>query len=287
MAHIIDGKGIAATVRSEVAERVRARTAEGRRPPGLVTILVGDDAASRIYVGSKQRQSKEVGMHSESLELPSTISQDDLLSTIRHFNQRSDIDGILVQMPLPSGLDEQAAIAAIDPSKDVDGLHPLSQGALFTGRPGLRPCTPAGCMRLIDSTGVNPSGLQAVVIGRSVLVGKPVAMMLLERNATVTMCHSRTRGLADVVGGADILIAAVGVAELVKGSWIKAGSVVLDVGMNRRDGKLVGDVEFAAAAERAAFVTPVPGGVGPMTVAMLLVNTLEACVARESAAEQA
>lgn len=283
-AAIIDGKARAASVRAGLAEHIAGRVAEGKRPPGLVTILVGDDPASHVYVGNKQRSAAEIGMFSEHVELPADTGQDRLHAVIGEFNQRDDIDGILVQLPLPSGLDADAAIMAIDPDKDADGLHPVSQGRLFTGRPGIRPCTPQGCMDLIDSTGIELSGANAVVVGRSVLVGKPVAMMLLERNATVSMCHSRTRDLAERVAAADVVVAAVGVPALVRGEWIRSGAVVIDVGMNRVDGKLCGDVEFDAAVERAGHITPVPGGVGPMTVAMLLRNTVVACSRREERA---
>lgn len=285
MASIIDGKACAAGIRSGIAEKVAARTARGLRPPGLATVLVGDDAASKVYVGRKNRESREVGMCSASVELPSTTSMSSVLAAISELNAREDIDGILVQMPLPRGLDSDAAISAIDPAKDVDGLHPVSQGALFTGRPGLRPCTPSGCMRLLETTGVDPAGKTAVVVGRSVLVGKPIAMMLLERHATVVLCHSRTADLAGEVARGDIVVAAVGVPGLVRGAWIKPGAVVLDVGINRVDGRLVGDVEYEAAAERASWITPVPGGVGPMTVAMLLANTYRARLARDLAGE--
>jgi methylenetetrahydrofolate dehydrogenase (NADP+)/methenyltetrahydrofolate cyclohydrolase len=281
VASIIDGKACAAGIRSGIAEKVAARTARGLRPPGLATVLVGDDAASKVYVGRKNRESREVGMFSASVELPSSTSMPSVLAAIAELNAREDIDGILVQMPLPRGLDSDAAISAIDPAKDVDGLHPVSQGALFTGRPGLRPCTPSGCMRLLETTGVDPAGKTAVVVGRSVLVGKPIAMMLLERHATVVLCHSRTADLAGEVARGDIVVAAVGVPGLVRGAWIKPGAVVLDVGINRVDGRLVGDVEYEAAAERASWITPVPGGVGPMTVAMLLANTYRARLARD------
>jgi methylenetetrahydrofolate dehydrogenase (NADP+)/methenyltetrahydrofolate cyclohydrolase len=283
MATVLDGNALAQSLRTELAAKIRARLAQGLRPPGLVTILVGDDPASRVYVGRKQRQSREVGMHSESVELPASADRGLLLDTIALYNARADIDGILVQLPLPRQLDADEAVTAIDPRKDVDGLHPLNQGALFRGRPGLRPCTPTGCLALVDATGVDPHGLHAVVVGRSELVGKPVAMMLLERNATVVMCHSRTSDLARQVSAADILIAAVGRPELVRGEWIKPGSIVIDVGINRVGERLVGDVEYAAAAERAAFISPVPGGVGPMTVAMLLRNTYESYEARREA----
>lgn len=280
MAKLIDGKALAAGIRAELAQRILARAEQGKRRPGLVTILVGDDPASKVYVARKQRESHEIGMHSESVELPASTSMGRLLDVIRDYNARDDIDGILVQMPLPGHLDAEAAISAVDPRKDVDGLHPLNQGALFTGRPGVRPCTPISCMYLLDWTGTDPHGLHAVVVGRSVLVGRPVAMLLLERDATVVLCHSRTSDLPVQVRSADIVIAACGSPELVRGDWIKPGAVVIDVGINRVGGKLIGDVEFAAAEQRASFITPVPGGVGPMTVAMLLRNTFDACCVR-------
>jgi methylenetetrahydrofolate dehydrogenase (NADP+)/methenyltetrahydrofolate cyclohydrolase len=287
VASIIDGKASAAAIRAAIASRVAARTARGLRPPGLAVVLVGDDPASKVYVGRKNRESREVGMLSVSVDLPATASMAEVLAAVAELNARADIDGILVQMPLPAGLDSDAVIAAIDPRKDADGLHPVSQGALFTGRPGLRPCTPSGCMHLLDSTGVDPKGKTAVVIGRSVLVGKPVAMMLLERHATVVMCHSRTADLAAEVARGDIVVVAVGAPGLVRGEWIKPGAVVLDVGMNRIDGRLVGDVEYEPAAARASWITPVPGGVGPMTVAMLLSNTYRARLSRDAAGETA
>jgi methylenetetrahydrofolate dehydrogenase (NADP+)/methenyltetrahydrofolate cyclohydrolase len=281
VARIIDGRAEAERVRAEVGRTVAQRKAAGLRPPGLVTILVGDDPASQVYVGRKQRESRALGFVSEQLTLPTSTTQAQLEGRIRECGARADLDGILVQLPLPPGLDADAAVLAIDPAKDVDGLHPCNQGALFLGLPGLRPCTPLGCMRLLDTTGVEVRGARAVVIGRSALVGKPVAMLLLARDATVVMCHSRTTDLAAQVAAADIVVAAAGRPGLVRGAWVKPGAVVIDVGMNRVEGKLVGDVEFAEAAERAAHITPVPGGVGPMTVAMLLRNTLEACEARE------
>jgi len=279
-AQLIDGKTVAARIRGEVAEAVAHRAARGLRVPGLVTVLVGDDPASKVYVGGKQRQAKEVGLLSEAVELPATTSQDALLDVVRAYNRRDDIDGILVQLPLPEGLDPNRVIAEISPDKDVDGLHPVNQGALLAGSRGLRPCTPLSCMELIAGTGRSLRGAHAVVIGRSALVGKPVALLLLERDATVVMCHSKTADLAGEVARADVVVAAVGRPQLVRGDWIKPGAVVIDVGINRIDGKLVGDVEFARAAERASFITPVPGGVGPMTIAMLLKNTLSACQAR-------
>jgi methylenetetrahydrofolate dehydrogenase (NADP+)/methenyltetrahydrofolate cyclohydrolase len=281
MTALIDGTKLAGAIRADVAREVAERVRRGLRPPGLVTILVGDDAASKVYVGRKQRMSKEVGMFSESVTLPAATSMDELRATVGQYNARREVDGILIQLPLPRHLDATATVAALDPAKDVDGLHPVSQAALLAGRPGLRPCTPAGCMRLIDSTGVDPRGRHAVVVGRSALVGKPMALMLLERDATVVICHSQTKNLRAEIERADILVAAAGRPELVRGDWIKPGAVVIDVGIVRAGDKLVGDVEFARAAERAAFITPVPGGVGPMTVAMLLHNTLAACEARD------
>ncbi len=284
-AKVIDGKACALGVRERIAARVAARTARGLRPPGLAVVLVGEDPASKVYVGRKNRESREVGMLSVSVDLPTTATMDEVLGAVRALNARDDVDGILVQMPLPKGLDSDAVIAAIDPAKDADGLHPVSQGFLFTGRPGPRPCTPAGCMQLLDSTGIDLKGRTAVVVGRSVLVGKPIAMMLLERHATVVMCHSRTADLAGEVARGDVVVAAVGVPGLVRGAWIKPGAVVIDVGINRVDGRLVGDVEYEPAAERASWITPVPGGVGPMTVAMLLANTYRARLARDRAGE--
>ena len=244
----IDGKAIAATVREEVRARVQ-RLAERGTSVGLATVLVGDDAASQTYVGSKQKACGEVGIRSFGHRLPATTTQAELLALVR------ELGG----------------------NRDVDGLHPVSQGRLMAGAPGLRPCTPVGVMRLLDEARVELKGARAVVIGRSLLVGKPVAFLLLERHATVTLCHSRTRDLGEEVGRADVVVAAAGQAGLVRGAWIRPGAVVIDVGMNRgADGKLCGDVEFAVARERAAEITPVPGGVGPMTVAMLLANTVTA-----------
>jgi methylenetetrahydrofolate dehydrogenase (NADP+)/methenyltetrahydrofolate cyclohydrolase len=272
----IDGKAVAAVVRGEVRARV-ARLAERGTTPGLATVLVGDDAASQIYVGSKQKACAEVGIRSFGHKLPATTTQHELLALVRALCANPEVHGILVQLPLPKGLDTQAAIEAIDPVKDVDGLTPTSQGRLVGGMPGLRSCTPMGVMRLLDEVGTELRGARAVVVGRSVLVGKPMALLLLERHATVTMCHSRTRDLGEEIGRADVVIAAAGQAGLVRGEWIRPGAVVIDVGTNRgADGKLCGDVEFAVARERARAITPVPGGVGPMTVAMLLVNTVTA-----------
>jgi methylenetetrahydrofolate dehydrogenase (NADP+)/methenyltetrahydrofolate cyclohydrolase len=279
VAKTIDGKAVAAAVRSEVRERA-ARLAERGVQPGLATVLGGDDPASAVYVGMKEKACAEVGISSFGHRLPASTTQEELLALVAELGRDARVHGILVQLPLPAPLSADAVIEAISPAKDVDGLHPVSQGKLMAGRPGLRPCTPVGVMRLIDETGIELRGAQAVVVGRSLLVGKPVALLLLERHATVTMCHSRTRDLGAEVGRAAVVVAAAGQAGLVKGAWIKPGAVVIDVGTNRGpDKKLVGDVEFAAAAERAGFITPVPGGVGPMTVAMLLSNTVTAAEA--------
>lgn len=276
MGETIDGKAVAAAVRAEVRARVASLAAHGI-VPGLATVLVGDDPASHLYVGSKEKACAEVGIRSFGHRLPAGIAQAELLGVVREVGRRDDVHGILVQLPLPRPLDAQAVIEALPPEKDVDGLHPVSQGHLLAGQPGLRPCTPLGVMRLLDETGTRIQGARAVVVGRSLLVGKPLALLLLERHATVTLCHSRTADLAAEIGRGDIVVAAAGQAALVRGAWIRPGAVVIDVGMNRGpDGKLCGDVEFAAARERAAYITPVPGGVGPLTVAMLLANTATA-----------
>ncbi|MBI1818503.1 MAG: bifunctional methylenetetrahydrofolate dehydrogenase/methenyltetrahydrofolate cyclohydrolase FolD [Deltaproteobacteria bacterium] len=276
MAQVIDGKVVAAAVRDEVRQAVE-RLRERGIVPGLATVLVGDDSASATYVRSKRKACADTGINSIGNELPASTSQAELLTLVGELNRRNDVQGILVQLPLPDQIDSHAILDAIDPRKDVDGLHPISQGRLLMGLPGLRSCTPLGIMRLLDSTGVELKGKRAVVVGRSNLVGKPIAVMLLERHATVTLCHSRTRDLADEVARAEVLVAAMGKTEFIRGEWIRPGSIVIDVGTNRKaDGKLVGDVEFAVARERAAFITPVPGGVGPMTIAMLLRNTVTA-----------
>jgi methylenetetrahydrofolate dehydrogenase (NADP+) / methenyltetrahydrofolate cyclohydrolase len=280
-AQLIDGKAIAQKVQDEVTARVAAFVKQRGRAPGLDVVLVGDDPASQVYVRNKERTSQKVGMRGKLHTLPGDTSQAKLLELVARLNADTEVDGILVQMPLPSQIDSEAVIATIDPQKDVDGLTPISTGLLALGRPGLVPCTPLGCMRLLDEVGCDPKGKRAVVVGRSVLVGKPVAQLLLARHATVTIAHSRTRDLGRVVGEGEIVIAAVGKEALVRGEWIKPGAVVIDVGINRgADGKLHGDVEFAAAQQRASFITPVPGGVGPMTIAMLLSNTLDAAQAR-------
>jgi methylenetetrahydrofolate dehydrogenase (NADP+) / methenyltetrahydrofolate cyclohydrolase len=281
MAQIIDGKAVAAAVREEVRAEVGAFRERFGRAPGLATVLVGDDPASATYVRNKRKACAECGIESIAHELPPSTAPAELLALVHALNGRDDADGILVQLPLPPGLDAGSVIDALDPAKDVDGLHPVNQGRLVGGYAGLRSCTPLGIMRLIDSTGIDLKGSHAVVIGRSNLVGKPVAFLLLERHATVTICHSRTHDLAAEVARADVLVAAIGKARLIRGDWIKAGAVVIDVGTNRDPGgKLVGDVEFDVARERAGFITPVPGGVGPMTIAMLLKNTVAAAEAR-------
>ncbi len=276
-AQILDGKQIAEKVRAEVKVRADAFEQKHGRKPGLEVVIVGDDPASHVYVNSKEKTSGQVGMRGLVHRLPADTAQATLLDKVRSLNADPNVDGILVQLPLPKGLDTQAVVHSIDPKKDVDGLHPVNAGLLATGGVGLRPCTPSGCMRLLAETGISLEGKRAIVIGRSNLVGKPIAFMLLEKNCTVTMAHSRTQDLDQRVAESDIVIAAVGVPELVKGSWVKPGAVVIDVGMNRlADKRLVGDVAFAEAKERASWITPVPGGVGPMTIAMLMQNTLEA-----------
>ncbi len=271
---IIDGKQVAAKVRAEVADLVREMTRQGL-VPGLTVVRVGDDPASAVYVRGKRKACEEVGMRSVEHHLPATVGEADLLGLIARLNADPETHGILVQLPLPKQIDESKVLDAISPAKDADGFHPVNVGALWLGKPAPRPCTPAGVMRLLDEAGVDPKGKRALVIGRSHIVGKPMAAMLLDRHATVTVAHSRTEDLAGEVGRADILVAAIGKAEMVKGAWVKPGAVVIDVGMNRKaDGKLCGDVEFVEAEKRAGAITPVPGGVGPMTIAMLLVNTL-------------
>ena len=273
---IIDGKQIAAKVRGEVADAVVELRAKGIQP-GLTVVRVGEDPASAIYVRGKRKDCEEVGIRSDEHHLPATTTQAELMALVARLNADPKVHGILVQLPLPKQLDDRQVLDAIDPRKDADGFHPFNVGALFIGIAGTpRPCTPAGVMRMLDEAKVDPKGKRAIVVGRSNIVGKPMAAMLLERHATVTIAHSRTQDLAGEVARADIVVAAIGKAELVKGSWIKQGAVVIDVGMNRlEDGKLVGDVEYAEAAKRASAITPVPGGVGPMTRAMLIVNTLE------------
>ncbi len=281
MATLIDGKVISKLVREEVAREVDAFKAENGRAPGLHVILVGEDPASTVYVRNKEKAALEVGIAGRVHRLPESTTEETLLGLVRELNQAGEVDGILVQFPVPKGIRQQKVIEATAASKDVDGLHPESIGALWAGIPGLVPCTPKGCMRLLAENGTKLDGARAVVVGRSNLVGKPIAGLLLAGNATVTLAHSKTQDLAAVCREADILIAAVGRAKMIPGSWIKPGAVVIDVGMNRDEaGKLCGDVDFASASAVASAITPVPGGVGPMTIAMLLENTLNAARAR-------
>ncbi|HEY1508396.1 MAG TPA: bifunctional methylenetetrahydrofolate dehydrogenase/methenyltetrahydrofolate cyclohydrolase FolD [Solirubrobacteraceae bacterium] len=275
-ATLIDGKAIAQQVRAEVKRDVDAWTAGGRTPPGLATILVGDDAASAVYVSGKQKASAEVGIEGFSHTLPADTSQAVVERLIAELGADDRVSGILLQLPTPPQIDGPHLTTLIDARKDVDGLTPVSAGLLAKGLPGLRPCTPSGVIELLRRHDVDLVGAEAVVVGRSDLVGKPVAALLLAEHATVTICHSRTRDLPEVCRRADVLIAAVGRPEMVKGDWVKPGATVIDVGINRTDAGLVGDVEFASAVEVAGLITPVPGGVGPMTIAMLLRNTLEA-----------
>jgi methylenetetrahydrofolate dehydrogenase (NADP+) / methenyltetrahydrofolate cyclohydrolase len=278
---IIDGKAIAARVRAEVAEAVKELVARAGMPPGLAAVRVGEDPASVIYVRNKIKACREVGIESFEHALPERTSQEDLLGLVSRLNADRRVHGILVQLPLPKQIDPDRVIDLVAPEKDVDGFGPRNVAALTMGRPGLRPCTPAGCIHLLDEAGTQLLGARALVVGRSLIVGKPMALLLLERHATVTIAHSRTRDLAAEVGRADVVVAAIGKAELIKGAWIKPGATVIDVGMNRLpDGKLKGDVEFAPAAERARAITPVPGGVGPMTIAYLLKNTVAAARAQ-------
>ncbi|MDX6655324.1 MAG: methylenetetrahydrofolate dehydrogenase / methenyltetrahydrofolate cyclohydrolase [Solirubrobacteraceae bacterium] len=275
-ARIIDGKAVAARVRAQVAVEVEAFVAEHGRAPGLATILVGDDPASGVYVAGKQKASQEVGIQAFDHRLPAGSSEDEVAALIERLNADDDVSGILCQLPVPSHMDGVRLTSLIDAGKDVDGLTPISAGLLSLGREGLRPCTPEGVMLLLEEAGAQLEGAEAVVIGRSNLFGKPMAQLLLQANATVTVCHSRTRDLAAVCRRADVLIAAVGQARIVRGDWVKPGAVVIDVGINRLEDGLSGDVDFEAVAEVAAAITPVPGGVGPMTIACLLRNTLQA-----------
>ena len=275
MAKIIDGKAIAAKIRTEITEGVAALKERGVTP-GLAVVLVGDDPASRVYVSMKEKACAEAGIFSDEYKLPAETSEAELLGLVAKLNNDPAIHGILVQLPLPPQIDTDKVLEAISPEKDADGFHPYNVGRLSVGKPLFQPCTPYGVMVMLKEEGVELAGKEVVVIGRSNIVGKPVAMMCLAQSATVTVCHSKTRNLADVVRRADVVIAAVGRPEMVKGDWIKEGAVVIDVGVNRvGEKKLVGDVDFAAASQRAAAITPVPGGVGPMTITMLLYNTLE------------
>jgi methylenetetrahydrofolate dehydrogenase (NADP+)/methenyltetrahydrofolate cyclohydrolase len=279
-ARLIDGKAVAASVRERVKAEVSVFKSERGRTPALATVIVGDDPASEVYVRNKHRACEEAGMCSVHNGLSASTSEGELLELVDELNRDPDVDGILVQLPVPDQIDPDRVVAAIDPAKDVDGLTPVNAGLLAHGMPGLVPCTPAGVMELLRHEGVKLEGAEAVVVGRSKLVGVPVSRLLLSANATVTVCHSRTRDLAETCRRADVLVAAVGAPRLLGGDAIRPGAVVIDVGVNRTEEGLVGDVDFAAASEVAAAITPVPGGVGPMTIAMLLVNTLAAARAR-------
>jgi methylenetetrahydrofolate dehydrogenase (NADP+)/methenyltetrahydrofolate cyclohydrolase len=283
-AAIIDGKAVAARVRARVAEEVDEFRQRVGRAPGLTTVLVGEDPASAVYVGGKQRASAEVGMVPFDERLPADASEGQVRATLERLNADDRVDGVLLQLPLPDHLDGPTLTGVIDPAKDVDGLTPVNAGLLALGRPGLRPCTPSGVMELLAEAGARPEGAEAVVIGRSNLFGKPMALLLLQANATVTVCHSRTRDLTAVCARADILIAAVGRARLVTREFVKPGAIVIDVGMNREPDGLVGDVDFESVSAVAGAITPVPGGVGPMTIAFLLRNTLLAARARAGTA---
>jgi methylenetetrahydrofolate dehydrogenase (NADP+)/methenyltetrahydrofolate cyclohydrolase len=277
VAKILDGKAVAQALRSRVAEGVGALAREAGVTPGLAVVLVGDDPASAVYVRNKDRACREAGMWSTTHRLPAATSEADLLAVVARLNADPAVHGILVQLPLPRHVREARVLEAIDPAKDVDGFHPENVGLLAIGRPRFVPATPRGVLALLEAAGVDPAGKRAAVVGRSNIVGKPTALLLLHRHATVTICHSRTDDLPGVLGEADVVVAAIGKPQAIRGDWLKPGAAVIDVGVNRLpDGRLVGDVAFEEAAARAAVITPVPGGVGPMTIAMLLDNTLAA-----------
>jgi methylenetetrahydrofolate dehydrogenase (NADP+)/methenyltetrahydrofolate cyclohydrolase len=283
-AHILDGKAVAETTTREIAAKVAARVAGGHPPPGLAVVLVGENAASQVYVRNKRRTTEAVGMRSVSHDFPATLPESGLLALIDRLNVDPSVNGILVQLPLPSHIDAEKVVERIDPTKDVDGFHPYNVGRLVLKSPTLRPCTPYGCMRLLQETGEALAGKHAVVIGQSNIVGRPMALELLMARCTVTICHSATRDLPGIARQGDILVAAVGKPRFVPGNWVKEGAIVIDVGINRLpDGKLAGDVDFEAARTRASWITPVPGGVGPMTIAMLLANTLRAAELQDAA----
>lgn len=274
-AKILDGKNIAATLRQDVANAIKQRQAKGLRAPGLAVVLIGQDPASEIYVRSKRRACEEVGIVSSAYDLPANTTQEELLSLIDKLNADPTIDGILIQLPLPKTINEHAILEHIHPDKDVDGFHPYNLGRLAQRRPLLRPCTPYGIIKLLEHTGEDLTGKYAVVVGASNIVGRPMALELLLKKCTVTICHRFTKNLNQIIPSADLLIVAVGKTDLINSDWIKPGAIVVDVGMNRlSDGSVVGDVDFATAKEKASWITPVPGGVGPMTVATLLANTL-------------
>ncbi|MDP6560330.1 MAG: bifunctional methylenetetrahydrofolate dehydrogenase/methenyltetrahydrofolate cyclohydrolase FolD [Candidatus Binatia bacterium] len=275
MGMVIDGKAVSREVRKEIKAEVEGLQRRWGLTPGLGVILVGDDPSSHIYVRNKEKACKEVGIESKEHLLPDTVTEQEILAVVQSLNRDKSIHGILVQLPLPKHINSEKVLQAVTPEKDVDGFHPVNQGLLLSGGKGFRPCTPMGIMRLLESADCDPKGKNAVIVGRSTIVGKPIALMLLERHATVTICHSRTAGLGAEVGRADILIVAIGKPAMVRGEWVKNGAVVIDVGINRLpSGKLAGDVEFETAKERVSWITPVPGGVGPMTICMLLFNTL-------------
>lgn len=279
---IIDGKQVAEDLINQIKARVDARLNRGHRAPGLAMILVGENPASKVYVRNKEKACARSGILSFMHRTADTITQHELLSLIDQLNSDEAVDGILVQLPLPDHINDEAILNSISPAKDADGFHPDNMGRLAIGAPRFRPCTPRGVMTLLKHTGINLMGLDAVIVGRSNIVGRPMALELIQESATVTICHSKTKNLPDKVRAADLVVAAVGRPEFVKGSWVKPGAVVIDVGINRaEDGRLVGDVEFTAAKERASWITPVPGGVGPMTVASLLENTLDSAEMRD------
>lgn len=284
-ATIINGKAVAVQLRGDIAGVVQARKAQGLVQPGLAVVLIGEDAASRVYVGNKVKACEEAGILSRSFRLPASTSQEELLALINELNADVAIHGILVQLPLPEHINVARVVERISPAKDVDGFHPYNLGRLAARSPALRPCTPYGCMRLLDAYGIDPSGKHAVVVGASNIVGRPVALELLLRDATVTICHVKTRDLPSELARADIVVVAIGSPRFIKAQWLKPGATVIDVGINRLEsGRLVGDVDFEVALDRVGAITPVPGGVGPMTIACLLQNTLEACATQDSLA---
>jgi methylenetetrahydrofolate dehydrogenase (NADP+) / methenyltetrahydrofolate cyclohydrolase len=279
---IIDGPSLAKTIQESIRERVSKRLAEDRRQPGLTVVLVGEDPASEAYVRGKERSCSRVGILSTTVRLPVSSSEDEVLGEVARLNNDPEVHGILVQLPLPAHMNVEKVVAAISPLKDVDAFHPENLGLLFRDTPRFIPCTPAGIMDVLGQTGITLEGLHAVVIGRSLIVGKPLSLLLLKEHMTVTVCHSRTRNLPDLIRSADVIVAAVGRLRFVKGDWVKPGAIVIDVGMNvDEEGKLAGDVEFDSALLRASFITPVPGGVGRLTVARLLSNVLAACELQE------
>ena len=278
-ATLIDGRAVAKAFKEEIAQRTQAMIAQGVTPH-LAVVLVGENPASQVYVRNKENGCIKAGIRSTVIRLEESCTQQELEDTVKQLNEDESVHGILVQLPLPKHLDEAAVLRLIDPDKDVDGFHAMNSGRLMNGQPGFVPCTPLGVMKLLEQYGIDPKGKHAVVIGRSNIVGKPMAMLLLAANATVTICHSRTQNLAEITRQADILVAAVGRANFVTADMVKPGAAVIDVGINRVDGKIVGDVDFDAVAEVAGYITPVPGGVGQMTIAMLLANTLDAAAKR-------